>query len=68
MKEQTKCNNPPIFKYTWPGKCEDYVCSAHMMSLGYLVSQMGLYLEFIPLSPYDMVKYSCGQTVRTPYD
>lgn len=45
-----KCKEIPVFRYTWPGKDEAYICIEHAVQLKHIASAMGLYIQLVPLS------------------
>ena len=56
-----KCNNPPFFRFTWPGKDEDYICAIHALEMERVIKSMGLHVQFIRLSLDEMVDHTCCQ-------
>lgn len=59
MKE--KCENPPVFRFTWPGKDEDYICAIHALKLNRIAEFMELHVQFIKLVPEEMAEHECSQ-------
>ncbi len=57
MKQQ--CQNPGSFKFTWPGKDEDYICSSHLPNLLIIANAMGLYIQIRP--NLEEEQRQCGQ-------
>jgi len=46
---QHNCTNKGAFRFTWPGKDEQYVCEQHVGQLLGIVEAMGMHLQVIPL-------------------
>lgn len=60
-----KCNNPPMFRYTWPGKDEDYICERCGRKLLQVAMALGLHLQFIPLTAEEERHGNvCGQVLK----
>jgi len=51
MDTKTQCENPCLFRYTWPGKDESYVCLEHTQGLLNLAHAIGLPLQMIVFQP-----------------
>lgn len=45
---QQGCKEPPLYRYTWPGRNEALCCEAHSRAVRNIASAMGLYVELIP--------------------
>lgn len=60
----TKCDQYPMFRYTWPGQNEAMICLQHALQMGAIAQAMGLYLQFIPLDPDRYVIGECSQEIR----
>lgn len=63
-----KCQNPPLFRYTWPGKDEAYACLEHAQQLITVAAAIGLHLQMIQLNNDDQMKVilshaNCNQEV-----
>lgn len=50
---QDKCENPPVFRFTWPGRDEKAICLAHADRALGIAAAVGFYLQLIPLSESD---------------
>jgi hypothetical protein len=46
---ETNCKNTPIFRYTWPGRDEAFICMYHSLRLQGVANAMGLYIQLIPM-------------------
>lgn len=46
---QKDCPNPPVYRFTWPGKPEQCICAEHAPKLRGLANAIGLPLQMIPL-------------------
>lgn len=46
---QTGCDEPASYRYTWPGKKEDFICKSHVNHLSKIVNALGLTLVIIAL-------------------
>lgn len=55
-----KCEFPAMFRYTWPGRDEAVVCFIHARKLDALARVMGFYLQFIQLTPDEMMQMECS--------
>lgn len=54
------CGKFAIYRYTWPGRDETYICSIHSVKLIRIAEAMGLPLQLIPLSEDE---HFCSQEV-----
>lgn len=45
-----------MFRYTWPGKVERWICFEHSGQVNAIAEAMGLPLQFIPLTVADILK------------
>lgn len=59
-----QCENPAVYRFTWPGKDEDYICAIHAVKTDALAHHIGLQLQFIPLTPEEMGEHVCFQMVH----
>ncbi len=63
-----KCNEIAVFRYTWPGRDESYVCMEHAKKLKSVAEALGFYLQLIPISypvmPGTDAIYHCQQNVK----
>lgn len=57
--EKVKCKNPVMFRYTWAGQDEAFCCVIHGVQISRMAQAMGYPLQFIQLSPSEMVEASC---------
>jgi len=60
----TKCKQPPLFRYTWAGHDESFVCLEHAQQLKNIADAIGYYVQLIPLSGDEQMKTSCQQEVE----
>ena len=56
----TKCEQPAVFRYAWPGRDESFICIDHAQRLSRVAEAMGLYVQLIPLSGDEQRKVSCS--------
>ena len=61
---ETKCQEPAVFRYTWPGKDEACICLVHAQGLKQIASAMGFYIQLIPLSDKEQETAHCSQIVK----
>jgi hypothetical protein len=59
-----QCTQIPIYRYTWPGRDESYICAEHAPKLDAIAGALGMYLQLIPLTDEEQLKYSCTQQVK----
>ena len=59
-----KCPNQALFRFTWPGRGESFICIDHAPQLQGVAQAMGLYLQLIPLSGDEQMGVTCTQGVR----
>lgn len=59
-----KCGEVAIFRCTWSGRDEVYVCLSHALRLDQVAEAMGLHLQLIPLSAEDQELIRCSQEVN----
>lgn len=48
---QSGCDEPGEYRFTWPGKDEALICEQHVGQLRNIASAMGMYLQVAPLVP-----------------
>ena len=58
-----KCDQQPMFRYTWAGQDEKYCCIEHAHKLMYVAEALGYYVQLIPLSGDEQMKVTCTQEV-----
>lgn len=58
-----RCGSPPMYRYTWPGKDEAFICLAHTMKLLKVAEAMGFHLQLIATTPDEMERETCSQEV-----
>lgn len=46
---QTGCEEPAGYRFTWPGKDEAGICEKHVGKLRAVAHSIGLYVQTIPL-------------------
>ena len=56
-----KCQQQAKFRYTWPGRDEDFICFEHAQKLQNVVAAMGCHVQLIPLSGDEQAQASCSQ-------
>ncbi len=59
-----KCDKTAIFRYTWPGRDESFICLEHAIKIRAVVDAIGLHLQFIPVDVSNLDKL-CQQETRT---
>ena len=47
----TICGQDAIYRYTWPGRDEAFICEKHSKKLRAVADAMGLHLQLIPVLP-----------------
>ncbi len=52
---QDKCDSPPMFRFTWPGRDEAGICAIHAIRAKQVAEAMGLHLQMIQLTPDEMM-------------
>ena len=63
---EVKCKNQAFYRYTWPGRDEDYICTEHVNMLRNISDAMGMYLQIIELDHDEQSAHTCGQFVKEP--
>ncbi len=43
------CENQAVYRFTWPGNNESFICEAHAIWIRRVVKAMGMHLQLIPL-------------------
>ncbi len=46
---QTGCQEPPAYRFTWPGRDEACICEKHAPIVQNVASAIGMHLQLIPL-------------------
>ncbi len=57
---QTDCQNPATFLYTWPGHNQAGTCDEHGHKLQAVAHEMGWYLQLIPVESSEGEKDTTG--------
>jgi hypothetical protein len=60
----SNCKQQAVFRYTWPGKDENFICIEHGLKLQRIAQAMGLYIQLIPLSEDERLKANCSQEIK----
>lgn len=55
------CTQPAMYRFTWPGKDENYICLIHALKLIDVAKSIGLHVQLIPLNVEDAMNNSCSQ-------
>ena len=55
------CQQQAIYRFTWPGQDEKCICLIHALGLNNIAKAMDFHLQFITLSPEEMLYESCSQ-------
>ena len=58
---EKQCEMPPIYRFTWPGKDEGFICAAHMRKLTSIATHMGVFLRVYLLTPDEIIDHKCCQ-------
>ena len=53
-----ECETPAIFRYTWPGKEEDYACAFHADRLMKIARSCKFHIQMILIDPN--INHRCG--------
>lgn len=48
--EQTGCEAPATYRYTWPGRNETKVCVLHATKARNVADAIGMHLQLIPIA------------------
>ncbi len=60
-----KCDNPPVFRYTWPGEDEKRICMIHALKLNQIADAIGTPVFFHRLTLNEVVDgIGCHQDNR----
>ena len=61
---ETHCDAPVMFRYTWPGKDEAFVCFTHAIALANIAAAMGFHIQLIPLRIDEIDTHACSTIVK----
>ncbi len=62
---EKRCGADSLFRYTWPGRDEAFVCVEHAGGVGRVAEAMGLHVQMIMLLPEELaVAPTCSAIVR----
>lgn len=64
MDNEIKCGKDAVYRYTWPGQNENFICQEHSEFLERVADAMGLPLQLIPMLPAFTTLRSCSQIIR----
>ena len=56
-----QCDEPPLYRYTWPGREEAYACWKHARAIKGIADALGFNLQFVPLTPEEAMLGNCSQ-------
>lgn len=59
----TKCQQPAIVRYTWPGRDEMFACFEHASQLRGVAEAMSFHLQLIFLTRDEQSVASCSQNL-----
>jgi hypothetical protein len=59
--QQKGCTKRALFRYTWPGEHESYVCMPHAKMIDNIADAMGLHVQLIPLPVSEFVAVAEAQ-------
>lgn len=67
---EKQCQNPGVFKFTWPGRDEAYICASCVEKLKAVVSAIGLHLQIRPVPEAQLwlpqeQQWRCEQILET---
>jgi hypothetical protein len=62
--DEETCQNPAVFRYTWPGRDESCICLIHAIQLQNVAMAMGLHIQLIKLSIAEMMEAHCSQIIK----
>lgn len=60
---ETKCDKKAMYRYTWPGRNEDFICEDHVGKLRRVAEVMGFHLHVIPIAEMNATEPRCSQIV-----
>lgn len=64
--KEIRCEMPPMFRFTWPGRDEAYICLEHAEKLKSIANALGFHLQLIPVSGWqEQAEHQCNQFVKT---
>lgn len=49
-----RCENLGLYRFTWPGQDESFICESHVGKLRAVAAAMGLPLQIIPLEDWEL--------------
>jgi len=63
-----QCSERALFRYTWPGKDESFICMDHALQLRGIAQALGLHLQMIVLdgSSEEMCRQEVKVTAEEP--
>jgi len=47
---QKGCQEPPAYRFTWPGHNEAFICEAHAPQLKNIAAAIGMYVQLIAVA------------------
>jgi hypothetical protein len=53
---QVNCDKDAAYRFTWPGRDEDFICKEHAPQLQAIASAMGMYIQIILLQTEAILK------------
>ena len=59
-----QCQQQALFRYTWPGRDESFICLEHAQQLRNVAKAMGLHIQLTPLSGDEQAEASCSQNLN----
>lgn len=59
--EVTGCTQTPMYRFTWAGQDEKYICLIHALTLIEIAKAIDYHIQLIPLSPDEMHSKTCSQ-------
>ena len=63
MNDFIICGKDAVYRYTWPGRDESFICEGHSSKLKSVARAIGLHLQLIPIDPQSTMM-PCMQKVN----
>jgi hypothetical protein len=61
----SKCPEPVFYRFTWPGRNENFICMAHGEKVREVAYAMGFFIQLIPIYDGDLsAEKSCCQELE----
>ena len=56
--KQAGCQELAVYRFTWPGRDESFICAKHKPKLISIATAMGLHLQVVALRPEELLKHT----------